>query len=85
MEARKQHLKPERPSNAGVEEQVPELAQIEGARLLANEASDLLREEGFSDQQILEWAETYISLEGSGDLESFLIWIRDKEQAHGNI
>ncbi len=78
-------LKPEHPHEAGVEELVPELAQIEGGRLLAHEAAASLRELGFTDDEIREWALTYIATRGSGDLESFLAWIREMERAHGDI
>ena len=78
-------LKPEHPHNAGVEEQVPELAQIEGGRLLANETAASLRKLGFTDDEIGEWALTYIATQGSGDLDSFLAWIREIERVHGDI
>ena len=78
-------LKPEHPHDAGIEEQVPELSQIEGGRLLANEAAGSLREKGFTDIEISAWALTYIATRGAGDLDSFLTWIRDTERAHGDI
>lgn len=78
-------LKPEHPHEAGVAETVPELAQIEGARLLANAAAEVLGEAGFTELELEEWALAYIEREGSGDLESFIAWIRTKEQAHGDI
>ena len=78
-------LKPEHPHDAGVEETVPELAQIEGARLLANEAADVLGEAGFSELELEEWALAYIEQMGSGDLDSFVEWIREQELAHGDI
>ena len=74
-------LTPADPHDVGVEEQIPDLAQLEGAHLLANEARPYLADCGFSEHQILEWAETYIALEGSGDLASFLAWIGDCEEA----
>lgn len=78
-------LIPEHPHDAGIKEQVPELGQIEGARLLANEARlDLLRV-GFTESEILEWALTYISIEHSGDLDSFLVWIREMEQRQTDV
>ena len=55
-------LTPADPHDVGVEEQVPDLAQLEGAHLLANEARPHLADCGFSEHQILEWAETYIAL-----------------------
>jgi hypothetical protein len=66
---------PHRPSDVGVEETVPDLAQIEGARLLANEARPFLMGCGFDDRQVLMWAETYIASEGSGDVDTFVAWI----------
>ena len=78
-------LKPEHPHDAGVEETIPELAQIEGARLLANRAAEVLMPAGFTELELEEWALAYIEREGSGDLESFLAWVRLQERAHGDI
>jgi hypothetical protein len=68
------------PREAGVEEKAPELAQMEGARKLADDARGRLRAEGFSDGQIDLWAETYIAEEGSGDLESFFAWVERQQR-----
>lgn len=81
-------LKPEHPQDAGVESRLPDFSHIEGAELLANEARDLLRSQGFTDQEIEEWAHTYIADEHSGDVASFVQWISQQEQlashhAHG--
>ncbi len=73
--------RPAHPHDVGVPELHPSLAQIEGAHLLANDARDRLRACGFSDDEILEWALTYIALEGSGDVDSFIVWICAKETA----
>ncbi len=70
---------PKRPEETGTKAEVPELAQIEGAHLLANEARDFLTGCGFTARQILEWADTYIAQEGSGDVESFVEWIHERE------
>lgn len=70
---------PKHPHESGVEEAVPELAQIEGAHLLANEARPFLKGCGFTDRQILKWADAYISREGSGDVETFVAWIHERE------
>ena len=78
-------LKPEHPHDAGVQETIPELAQIEGARLLANEAAVVLGEVGFTERELEEWALAYIEREGSGDLDAFVGWIRERELAHGDI
>jgi hypothetical protein len=68
---------PHDPPEVGVRTEVPDLAQIEGARLLANEARKFLGGCGFTDEQILHWAETYIAREGSGDIECFVAWIHN--------
>ena len=70
---------PQHPENFGVPTEVPELAQIEGAHLLANKARPFLKGCGFTDQQILEWADTFIANVGSGDVESFIQWIHERE------
>lgn len=74
-----QSLIPEHPAEAGVEEEIPDQSHVEGAELLANEARAVLREQRFADDEIREWAWTYIADEGSGDVESFLTWVADRE------
>jgi hypothetical protein len=72
---------PERPRDAGVPEEVPEeLGAIEGARILANEARERLRADGFSDDQIDEWAEAFITEVGSGDVDELVEWISQREK-----
>ncbi|NND04346.1 MAG: hypothetical protein HKN91_16340 [Acidimicrobiia bacterium] len=70
---------PKHPDEAGTAWQVPELAQIEGAHLLANRARPFLKGCGFTDRQILAWADTYIANVGSGDVDSFVEWIHERE------
>lgn len=72
---------PHHPHDVGVEETIPDLAQIEGAHLLANAAREFLRHCGFDDRQILEWADTYIAECGSGTVETFIAWIHECEAA----
>lgn len=72
-------IEPERPKDAGVEEVTPPTMQVEGARVLADDAKPLLEGKGFSDDQIRRWADTYIAEVGSGDVNSFVAWI-DKRQ-----
>ncbi len=72
---------PSHPHEVGVEEVCPELGQIEGAHLLANAARAFLRGCGFDDDQILEWAETYIAEMGSGTVKTFVAWIHESEAA----
>jgi len=35
---------------------------------------------GFTDEQIREWAETYIATEGSGSVDGLVAWIAEKER-----
>lgn len=75
------HLLPEQPREAGIEVEVPDQSHIEGAELLANEARPILRKKGFTDEEIDDWALTYISEIQSGDVESFLDWISRVESS----
>lgn len=69
------------PEEYGVESETPDLAQIEAARLLANDARQQLRARGFSDEQIRHWAETFVAEEGgTADLPDFLDWIESRER-----
>ncbi len=71
---------PHEPVDDGVAREVPDLAQIEGAWLLANAARAFLDGCGFTESQILHWAETYIAREGSGDVRSFVDWIHQRQR-----
>ncbi len=74
---------PKHPSETGSHDQIPDLAQLEGAHLLANEARPFLTECGFSGDHILEWALCYIAEEGSGDVATFVTWIHECERVAG--
>lgn len=74
-------LQPERPRDVGVAERTPDQSHIEGAELLANESRATLRPLGFTDEEVNEWALTYIAEMASGDVASFLAWIREKEDS----
>ncbi len=71
---------PEQPSEAGVPEIQPaELGQQETANLLANEARDRLHTDGFTDEQIGRWAETFIAENSAGEADEFIAWIAAQE------
>jgi hypothetical protein len=70
---------PAKPEDVGVPEEIPELMQIEGARTLGNDARERLRADGFDDQQIDAWAETFIAEVGSGTVDEFVAWIAREE------
>lgn len=74
-------LTPEEPHDAGVPEESPGFSHLEGAHLLAAEAGARLGDAGFTRQQILEWAESYLAIESSGDVDGFLTWIETQEQS----
>lgn len=70
---------PEKPKESGVEEETPPTMQIEGARMLADDAKPLLDGKGFTEEEIRRWADTYIAEEGSGDVDSFVAWIERRQ------
>lgn len=71
---------PARPSDEGVTEETPDLAQVEPAHILANQARGRLESRGFTYPQIREWAEAYVAQEGgTADLEDFIDWIAERE------
>ena len=76
-------LTPEEPHEAGVPEKVADQSHEEGARILADEARDQLKERGFTDEQIREWAETYIAEESSGSVDGLIDWIARQEHRQG--
>jgi hypothetical protein len=74
-------LIPERPRDAGVPEEVPEsVSAIEGARILANEARDRLHADGFTDDQIDQWAESFITEMSAGSVDELIAWIGQQER-----
>jgi hypothetical protein len=72
-------LTPEEPHEAGVPEKLADPSHEEGARILADEARDRLKDRGFTEDQIREWAETYIAQEGSGSVDGLIDWIARQE------
>jgi hypothetical protein len=71
---------PERPRDENVPEEVPDsTSAIEGARMLGNEARGRLRADGFTDRQIDEWAEAFMTEVGSGEVDDLVAWIAARE------
>lgn len=64
------------PEEMGVEERTPDFTRLEGAQVLADQARESLRREGFTDEEIRKWAETFVAERGSGELADFLEWVR---------
>ena len=53
---------------------MPEAAEVESALMLANQARERLKPEGFDDPTIDRLAETYVETHGADDLEDFIDW-----------
>jgi hypothetical protein len=79
-------ITPETPEAEGLAEPELHTEEVEGARLLANEARARLRGDGFSDDEIDAWAITfYTRPEGGldeGSADDLVAFIR-AEQASG--
>ena len=52
----------------------PEAADVESARLLANQARERLQASGLNDEQIQRLADEYIALDRGEDIEDFISW-----------
>jgi hypothetical protein len=79
--SRASDLIPEWPQDAGVAPPVHQrIEDIEGERLLDNEARARLHEDGFTDAQILPWVEAYFAERHEGDVEELVNWIRERER-----
>jgi hypothetical protein len=52
----------------------PDAAEIESARLLANDARDALRVRGLQDEEIRRLADEYVALDLGEDTDTFILW-----------
>lgn len=73
-------LSPASPHDVGVGEADPDSAHAEAAHLLADAAGPALRDRGFTDAQINEWADAYLRAEGSGGVDGLIAWIEARER-----
>jgi hypothetical protein len=80
-------ITPEPPQAEGVTEPVLSEEEIEGDRMLANEARSRLRADGFTDPEIDAWTRAYYTTaEGGvdqGDVDGLIAFIRE-QQASGS-
>ena len=67
----------------GVEQRLAGPGGEEGARLLADGATERLSRKGFTPRQIRLWAEPYIASHGSGDVNGLIDWIGHQEARAG--
>jgi hypothetical protein len=56
----------------------PEAAEVESARLLANQARDALRPQGMTDEQIRKLADEFVALDRGTDLNDFVGWAKEE-------
>jgi hypothetical protein len=56
----------------------PDAAEVESARLLANQARERLAESERSDDELRRLADEYIALDLGEDLDAFVAWVRDR-------
>ena len=54
----------------------PEPAEVESARILADQARDHLEE--IDDPTLRRWAEQFVVEIGSGDVPEFVAWVRGR-------
>jgi hypothetical protein len=74
-------LIPESPRDTGLsEEDDTRIENVEPLHLLANEARVRLEDDGFTDAQILKWAEAYFETHEEGDADELVDWIRQQER-----
>jgi hypothetical protein len=72
---------PESPADAGLpEDDVASIEDVEPIHLLANDARAELEADGFTDAQILKWAEAFFREHSEGGVHEFVAWIREQEQ-----
>ncbi len=73
---------PERPEDEGLSQPELPLVDIEGARLLANEARARLHADAFTDTEIEAWVRVYFEQGHEGDVDGLVAFI-EAEQAAG--
>lgn len=56
----------------------PEAAEVESARLLANQARPALEREGLRFEDVRQLADEYVALDLGNDLDAFLRWARER-------
>jgi hypothetical protein len=77
---RDEGLTPESPGDAGLSEADDTVIEdVEPVHLLANDARERLRADGFTDAQILRWAEAFFGTHDEGTVDELVDWIRAQE------
>ncbi len=74
-------VQPDLPEHEGlVEPELPEV-DIEGARLLANEARPRLQDRGFDDDEIEAWVRVYFEQDHEGSVDGLVAFIASEQAA----
>lgn len=60
----------------------PQAAEIESARILANEAREALRGRGLTDDEIRTLADDYVAEDRGESLEAFIAWASGRGRQH---
>lgn len=61
-----------------IEEPTPDRTEMDRARLLAESAHDTLSADGYDNQRIADWAQSFIADQGQpADVDGFIDWVRD--------
>jgi hypothetical protein len=61
----------------------PEAAEVESARLLANQAAPHLEPEGLTEEQIRRLADEFIARDRGEAVGEFAAWARERCRQHG--
>ena len=61
----------------------PQAAEVESARLLANQARERLLEAGLSNEEIRRLADDYVAEDRGENLEDFIGWARSRSRRGG--
>ena len=76
-------LEPEKRTGDAEGQVQPEAAEVESARLLANDAGDRLRPRGLDDEQIRRLADEFIARDRGEAVDDFVAWAEQRERHHG--
>jgi hypothetical protein len=85
MEHPRHHPRPTKPQKQGPradpKHPQPSAAEVESARLLANDAKDFLKRDGFDDDEIRRLADEFIALDKGEGVREFVEWARQRARA----
>jgi hypothetical protein len=80
MEHPRHHPRPTKPQKVGPsadpKHPQPKAAEVESARLLANDAKDFLKRDGFDDDEVRRLADEFIALDEGEGVREFVDWAR---------